>query len=149
MSLEAIFMIRKEPKSKKSEKEGKVEKVVKEKQPERKKEPVKKDETLAVVELSGRQHLVKRGDVLTIDHQNLEVGQKFAADKVLLSEKSGDVKIGQPYLADTKISLEVLKNFKGKKIEIIKYKAKSRYRKHIGYRSHLTKVRVVEILRGD
>lgn len=99
----------------------------------------------AVIELSGHQFLVREGNVFEIDNQDLEPGAKINTDKVLLLEDGGKVAVGQPYVAGSAVELEVLENKKGVKIEVMKYKAKSRYRKHIGYRSSLTKVRVVSV----
>lgn len=99
---------------------------------------------MAVVEISGHQFLVKEGEVFNIDNQDLEQGKNLEA-KVLLTVDGDEVKVGQPYVDGVKVKLEVVENLKGEKIEVIKYKAKSRYRKHIGYRSHLTKVKVVSI----
>lgn len=100
---------------------------------------------MAVIELSGHQFLVREGEILEIDNQDLEVGNKFSVSEVLLLEEDGKVAVGQPHVSGSSVDLEVLENKKGEKIEVIKYKAKSRYRKHIGYRSSLTKVKVVSI----
>jgi len=100
---------------------------------------------LAVIELSGHQFLVRVGETLEIDNQDLKVGDKFIVNEVLLLEDVGKVLVGQPYVTGCAVDLEVVENMKGKKIEVIKYKAKSRYRKHIGYRSTLTKVKVLSI----
>ena len=100
---------------------------------------------LAVIELSGHQFLVRVGEALEIDNQDLKAGDKFTVSDVLLLEDGGKVSVGQPYVTGCAVELEVLENKKGKKIEVIKYKAKSRYRKHIGYRSSLTVVKVVSI----
>ncbi len=104
-----------------------------------------KKNILAIVEISGHQHLVGLDQELKLDRQSLPVGEKFESNRVLLLSKEGGLKIGQPHIAGAKITFEVLADFKGPKIEVMKYKAKSRYRKHIGYRSHLTKVKVVDI----
>lgn len=106
---------------------------------------VEVDGGLAVVEMAGKQHLVKIGQTLVIDRQPNPVGTKIETEKLLLAARGPEVKIGQPYLNGAKVTLEILENLKGKKIEIIKYKAKSRYRKHTGHRSHLTKVKVINI----
>lgn len=100
---------------------------------------------IAVIDISGHQHLVEEGDVLELDNQAAEVGAKINAEKVLLVVNDSGPNFGRPYVTGARVSLEVLENKKGKKIEVMKYKAKSRYRKHIGYRSHLTVVKVTEI----
>lgn len=106
---------------------------------------VKPQETLAVLEIAGKQSLLKLGDVFVADNQNQEIGKTWETDKVLLSVNDSQVFVGQPYVKGASVVLEVVENLKGKKLEIIKYKAKSRYRKHTGYRSQLTKVKVVDI----
>lgn len=103
------------------------------------------EKRMAIIEVSGKQFLVKTGSLLTLDNQNQEPGQKIETEKVLLTLNDGNISVGQPYVKGAKVGLEVLENIKGKKIEIIKYKAKSRYRRHTGYRSRLTKVRVASI----
>ena len=103
------------------------------------------DNSLAVIEFSGKQHLVKVGDVLEVDNQSEAVGKNIEVEKVLLLEKNGQVTVGKPHVAGAKVVLEVLGDYKGEKIEVMKYKAKSRYRKHIGYRSKLTRVKVLSI----
>lgn len=112
-------------------------------------EPTTKDEKtnkdMAVIEIAGKQTLLKTGDVFTVDNQGQEKGKTWETDKVLLTVKDSQVSVGQPYVAGAKVVLEVVANLKGKKLEIIKYKAKSRYRKHTGYRSQLSKVKVNEI----
>lgn len=119
----------------KKEKSTKTEAVLKADEPKK----------LAVIELSGHQYLVKEGENLTIDNQNLEPGKKFKVAEVLLLESNGEVLVGQPYVSGGSVELEVLENKKGEKIEVMKYKAKSRYHKHIGYRSSLTEVKVVSV----
>lgn len=110
------------------------------------KESVKSEKLvkMAVVQISGHQFLVKEGDIFNIDNQALEVGKDLEA-QVLLTVDGDEVKVGRPYVEGVKVKMEVVENLKGEKIEVIKYKAKSRYRKHIGYRSHLTKVKVVSL----
>lgn len=110
-----------------------------------KQESLKKAGSLAVIETSGSQYLVKPGDLLTLNRLNSKIGGRLDVNRLLLLVDGEAVKIGRPYLDKARVVLEVLENFKGKKIEVIKYKAKSRYRKHLGYRSQLTKVKVLEI----
>jgi len=73
---------------------------------------------LAVVELSGHQFLVREGETLEIDNQDLKVGDKFTVSEVLLLEDGGKVSVGQPYVTGCAVELEVLENKKGKKRDI-------------------------------
>lgn len=93
----------------------------------------------AVIRISGKQYKVAEGDVI-------EVAKVDNTDcDVLLVVDGEDVKIGIPTVVGTKVKLEIVEQFKGKKLEIYKFKAKSRYRRHTGFRAQLTKVKVVSI----
>ncbi|MEK7565831.1 MAG: 50S ribosomal protein L21 [Patescibacteria group bacterium] len=99
----------------------------------------------AVISLSGRQYKVTEGQVFDIDRVTHAIGSKFETSEVLLIVKDEQVLIGQPYVAGAKVSFEVLENFRGEKIRVSKFKAKSRYRKTIGFRADLTKIKVLKI----
>jgi large subunit ribosomal protein L21 len=56
-----------------------------------------------------------------------------------------DIKIGEPYIKDAKVTLEVSSQKKGEKVKVFKYKAKSRYRRSYGHRPAITRVLVKKI----
>lgn len=96
----------------------------------------------AVISLQGKQYKVSEGDEILVDKMN----DLKAEPTVLLFSDSGKVKVGKPTLKEVKVKLKVLSEMeKGKKIEVYKFKAKSRYRKHIGFRPQYTKLQVVKI----
>ena len=100
----------------------------------------------AVIETGGKQYLIKSGDTLKVEKLDAEAGKEFVFDKVLLlSEDDGtDVKIGMPYLDGVSISAEVMEQGRNKKIRVVKFKRKVRYRRVAGHRQHFTKVKVRE-----
>ena len=102
---------------------------------------------LAVIKTGGKQYKVAEGQELKIEKINVEPGKKVIFEEVLLisDEKGENAQIGDPLLKDVKIEAEVLEQAKDKKIEVIKYKAKSRYKKTYGHRQHFTKVKVGKI----
>ena len=69
---------------------------------------------------------------------------KLQAD-VLLVSKDGKVRVGKPVVKDAKVVIKVLGEEKGEKIDVYKYKSKSRYRRHTGFRSQLTKLLIQKI----
>jgi len=99
----------------------------------------------AVIAISGTQLKVKEGDEYDIEKIEGDKGDKIEVKEVLMISTNGKISIGKPYIKDTKVVLEIGSQFKGKKIEGFKYKAKSRYRKKYGYRSQLTRVIVKKI----
>ena len=65
-----------------------------------------------------------------------------AVQAVLDGENS---KVGAPTVEGAVVEAKVVKNGKGKKIDIIKYKPKKGEKKHIGHRQPYTKVEITKI----
>ena len=96
----------------------------------------------AVIETGGKQYLVQGDQQLNIEKLDVEVGEEVVFDKVLLvSEEDGsDVKIGTPYLEGVSITATVLEQKRDKKIRVVKFKRKVRYKRVHGHRQHKTRV---------
>jgi large subunit ribosomal protein L21 len=105
----------------------------------------KKSEKFAVIQMSGTQLKVTEGKEYEIDKLPGNKGDKIEISEVLLVVDGEDVKIGEPFVKDAKVELELTSQKKDKKIHGLKYKAKSRYRKSYGHRSEITKVLVKKI----
>ena len=99
----------------------------------------------AVIETGGKQYRVQEGDSLRVELLDAEVGSRVELDKVLMVSNGAEVKIGQPYVADAKVTLKVEEHGKGKKIVVFKFKSKKGYRKKQGHRQPYTKVTVEKI----
>lgn len=95
----------------------------------------------AVVELGGKQFLVKKGDKITSEKIAAKSGETLKISEVLLTHDGKETKIGQPYVEKASVELTLESEGKGEKIRVAKFKAKSRYRKVLGHRqaeSYLT-----------
>jgi large subunit ribosomal protein L21 len=99
----------------------------------------------AVLETGGKQFRVKEGDTLFIEKLPAEAGETFEIDRVLMVEKDGDLKVGTPNVEGAKVTFEVVRHGKGKKIIVFKYKAKKNYRRKQGHRQPFTEVVVKSI----
>ena len=101
----------------------------------------------AVIETGAKQYLVKTGETLKIEKLEVEPGKEVVFDRVLLlaNEDGTSVKIGAPYLAGVSIAATVESQMRGKKIRIVKFKNKIRYKKAQGHRQRLTKVKLKEV----
>jgi large subunit ribosomal protein L21 len=96
----------------------------------------------AVIRLQGRQYKVSEGEELLVDKMN----DLKLIPEVLLVADGEKVKVGKPVLKDAKVTLKIVKDMeKGEKIEVYHFKAKSRYRKHTGFRPQYTRVLVEKI----
>ena len=98
----------------------------------------------AVIVTGGKQYTVAEGDVLYIEKLNAEAEAvvKFEVLAVLDGENS---KIGTPVVEGAAVEAKVVKNGKGKKIHVLKYKAKKNEKKKIGHRQPYTKVEITKI----
>lgn len=98
----------------------------------------------AVIETGGKQYLIKTGDTLKIEKLDVEPGKSVVFDKILmLAEDDGsDVQIGMPYLEGVTIEADVEEQTREKKIRVIKYKRKIRYRRVIGHQQKKTKIKI-------
>lgn len=96
----------------------------------------------AVIRLQGHQYKVAEKDEILVDL----LGEKKPEAEVLMISEEGKIKLGKPVLKDNKVILKVLEpEVKGEKIYVAKYKAKSRYRRRIGFRPKYTKLLVQTI----
>ncbi len=98
----------------------------------------------AVVKTGGKQYKVSEGDVIEIDRLPQENGKVTFGD-VLLYVTDDSVKIGQPTVVGEKVEATLVENFKGDKLRVSKYKSKVRYRKTIGFRAHLSRVKIDKV----
>ena len=94
----------------------------------------------AIIRLQGQQHKVSEKDEILVDKIN---GQPKA--DVLMVVDGEKVKIGKPTVRGAKITFKVLGEEKGKKLHVATFKAKSRYRRKVGFRPQYTKLLVQTI----
>lgn len=112
-----------------------------------KKAPKKVEKTgeFAVILTGGKQYVVSVGDVLTIEKlpEDHKEGDKIVFDKVLLVDNGKDATtIGTPYIDGAKVTAKFEEAGKGKKINVIRFKSKSRYFKKYGHRQPFNKVKI-------
>ena len=96
----------------------------------------------AVIQTGGKQYKVSVGDTVSIEKIQGEhkVGDKLTFDKVLMVDNGKDTTIGTPYISGAKVLATLKEIGRNKKIEVVKYKAKSRYYKNRGHRQPYFKV---------
>ena len=117
---------------------------------------------LVVIKTGGKQYLVSPGDIIKIEKISKPVSAKAVAgkkivedkkesqeiifDEVLLLEKNKKLEIGTPFVKGAKVVGKILKQGKGKKVIIFKYKPKKRYKVKKGHRQPFTEVEILKIL---
>lgn len=99
----------------------------------------------AIIVTGGKQYKVQQGDVLFVEKLEAEEGAEVKFDTVLAVGEEGAVKFGAPSVEGASVAAKVVKNGKGKKIHVLKYKAKKNEKKKIGHRQPYTKVEITKI----
>jgi large subunit ribosomal protein L21 len=99
----------------------------------------------AVVSTGGKQYRVKEGDILRIEKVPGAVGDSFSFDRVLLVSNGEQLTIGEPTVPNAMVNARIVRQGKGKKVLVFKYKRRKRYRKKQGHRQPFTEVQVDNI----
>jgi large subunit ribosomal protein L21 len=100
----------------------------------------------AVVKTGGKQYRVSPGDSVEVEKLPYEVGQQIELDQVLLVANGNGAKIGQPLVEGAKVKATVLRQVKGRKVIVYKYRPSKRYRRKQGHRQNYTRLRIDEIV---
>ena len=102
----------------------------------------------AIIVTGGKQYVVNEGDTLFIEKLPVEAGDAVTFDQVLAIVDGENTKFGTPVVEGAKVEATVVKNGKGKKVRVYKYKAKKGYHKRQGHRQPYTKVEIRNITEG-
>jgi len=102
-------------------------------------------EAYAVIETGGKQYRVEKDTVLSVELLGVEEGQTVEFDQVLATSDGSELTIGTPVIESAKVTATVVENFRDKKIYAFKKKRRKGYRKKIGHRQGLTKLKIETI----
>lgn len=94
-----------------------------------------------VCDIKGKQYLIKPNQEIEVDKLN-EISS-FETDKVLLLVDDGKVEVGTPYLGKT-LQFQILGNIKKNKIRVAKYRAKANYRRVLGFRAEVSRIKLTD-----
>ncbi|MBN8882746.1 large subunit ribosomal protein L21 [Salana multivorans] len=98
----------------------------------------------AIVKAGGRQEKVSVGDIVVVDRLAGEAGDTVELTPILLVDGE-KVTSAAKDLAKVTVSAEIVRDEKGPKITILKFKNKTGYRKRQGHRQQLTRLKVTAI----
>jgi len=98
---------------------------------------------IAVIKTGGKQYKVQEGDSIKVEKLAANNGEKVKLDTLLIAD--GDkLELGTPSLGE-KVEAEVLETAKSKKVTVVKYKNKTRYKKTVGHRQQFTALKISKI----
>lgn len=98
----------------------------------------------AIIAAGGKQFKVSEGETIYIDRVNSEVDSEITFDVLMLGD-NGKLTVGTPVVEGAKVTAKVVKEVKGEKIRVYKYKSKKNYHKTQGHRQKYTKVEIQSI----
>ena len=98
----------------------------------------------AVIRAGGRQHRVSKGDVIEVDGLKDE-GATLEFTPLLVVDDKGKTRAGRSDLSKARVTGTVVAHTKGPKIDVVRYRNKTRYRRHSGHRQKYSSVQISDI----
>ena len=102
----------------------------------------------AVIRTGGKQYRVIPGEIIQVERLPGEPGTELEFTDVLLTAANGHVRVGSPTLAGARVTAQIVRQGRAKKILVFKKKRRKNYRRRHGHRQHVTSVRVTAIETG-
>ena len=99
----------------------------------------------AIIQTGGKQYKVNEGDIIFVEKLEVNEGDTVTFDQVYAVSKDGNFVAGTPVVEGASVEATVLKQGKGKKIYVLKYKPKKNEKKKMGHRQRYTKVEITKI----
>lgn len=100
----------------------------------------------AVIQAQGLQFRVSPDEEHILPHLGAEEGKELTFDRVLLIGGEGGITLGRPLVEGASVKAKVVGTERGQKITVGVYKRRKKYRRKIGYRDTLTRVRILDIV---
>lgn len=100
---------------------------------------------IAIIKTGGKQYKVKEGQTLKVEKIDAKDGAKIKFETLMTATTDAkELDLGKPSLGQ-KVEGKVVEQGRDKKISVIKYKAKTRYKRNLGHRQSFTKVEISKI----
>lgn len=98
----------------------------------------------AIIKTGGKQYKVTEGQTIKVEKLTHD-GKKFSFPEVLMIADDKGITLGSPHIKGATVEAEVVRDAKAKKVTVVKYKSKVRYKRTVGHRQHFTEVKVTSI----
>ena len=100
----------------------------------------------AVITSGGKQYKVKEGQTVKVEKLLADAGSTLELPVLLVSSEDGSgLKLGTPTVEGAKVTAKVVEHGRAAKIQIVKYKPKSRYKRVNGHRQPFTSIQIEKI----
>ena len=105
----------------------------------------KAEPRFAVIQAQGLQLRVAPQEEHILPHLDEEPGAELKFERVLLISEGANVHVGTPLVEGALVTVQVVGHEKGDKVRVGTYKRRKKYRRRIGYRDSLTRVKILDI----
>jgi large subunit ribosomal protein L21 len=102
----------------------------------------------AIFSTGGQQFRAEPGRTVRVPRLEAEPGSKVTFDRVLLASDGKDVQAGTPVLKGAKVTAEVVRHGKDKKVRIFRFARRTGYRRHAGHRQEFTEIKIADVKVG-
>jgi len=99
----------------------------------------------AIIRTGGKQYRVAQGEDIKVEKLESKAGDQVVFDQVLLAGEGENVRIGNPYLENTRVIGRLRLHGKNRKVVVFKYKKRKNYRRTRGHRQEYSLVRIENI----
>ena len=100
----------------------------------------------AVITSGGKQYRVTPGQVISVEKLSVDPGEPVEFRSVLLvTRDGGEVVVGADVLKSARVSGEVVRQGRTRKVSVVKFKRRKNYRRNRGHRQAATTVRITNI----
>ena len=107
---------------------------------------VEEKKIYAIIETGGKQYRVTPGQMIDVERLDVAEGKRVDLDRVLLIARGDKVTVGSPTVSGAKVVATSQGEGRGKKVIVLKYKPKVRYRKKTGHRQSYTRLAIDKIV---
>ncbi len=98
----------------------------------------------AIIRAGGKQHKVAKGDVIEVERVK-DSSDTLEFTPLLIVDDKGKARSGKSDLSGARVTAKVLGETKGSKVEVVKYRSKTGYRRHTGHRQKYTSIQISDI----
>ncbi len=109
------------------------------------KEKSEDDSRFAIIQAQGVQFRVSKDEEHIMPHLGKKAGEEIRVERVLLVSDADGIQVGRPLVEGAVVLMQVVGHEKGDKITVGTYKRRKKYRRKIGYRDTLTRVKILGI----
>lgn len=100
----------------------------------------------AIFESGGLQFNAEEGTLLKVPFMAIKPGETVSIDKVLLINDGKNAFTGTPYLDSARVEAEIMEEGRARKIDVYKFKRRTKYRKMTGHRQKYTQIKIKKIV---